>query len=307
MTVSPLPTLSARFGVVSVLPTMVLVGWLAFLLGSGAFVGPPDMNAVFNALAKANIAQVTLFGVAGVALGSVLHPFQFLFVRLLEGYWDDLPVLRRLQYFGIELNRRRMRRLRRTGNTRELHRRYPDAAELLPTKLGNALRAAERSAGRLFGMDAVRMLPRLYPIAAPTISEMFLDLRNQLDVAARYTVTFALITASGLVALITDGWWLALPSVTVLLMWASYRATVRAALSYGQGLHVLFELHHGHLVQALGWEVPKNFDDMRTLAMKLETWLLDNPNANLKPPENYIGPAAAAEKKEATPPTTGPT
>lgn len=301
MSVNPLPTLSERFGVVSVLPTLVLVGWTAFLVGTGAFAGQPDMNVLLNALAKANVAQVALVAIAGVALGSVLHPFQFLFVRLLEGYWDGLPVLRRLQYLGIEINRRRMRRLRRAGRTREIHQRYPDASELLPTRLGNVLRAAERSAGKKYGLDAVRMLPRLYPIAAPAISDMFLDLRNQLDVATRYTVTFALMSLSGLLALVTDGPWLALPAVTALMTWACYRATVRAALSYGQGLHVLFELHHGHLVQALGWKVPEEFDELKKLASALETWLLDDPSNSMEAPENYIGPSAAKNEPAQTP------
>src|ERR1700710_2751539 len=102
MTVSPLPTLSARFGVVSALPTVVLLAWIAFLWGSGAVVGEPDVGTVLGALGTASVAQVTIVGILGVALGSVLHPFQFLLVRLLEGYWSEVPGLRRLEHLGME-------------------------------------------------------------------------------------------------------------------------------------------------------------------------------------------------------------
>lgn len=297
LTVSPLPTLSPRFGVVSVLPTMVLVGWIAFLWGSGGAIGTPDMGKVRDALSSAGVAQVALAGLAGVALGSLLHPFQFVLVRLLEGYWADVPGLNHLQYFGIEINRRRMSLLRRSGLTRELNKRYPpEEADLLPTKVGNALRAAERRAGSAYGMDAVVMLSRIYPLASPGVAAMFLDLRNQLDVAARYTVVLALISGSGLAAMATDGTWLLLPAVTTLLSWTSYRATVRTAISYGQGLRVLFELHHGRLVEALGWTAPESLTHLQQLSEALQKWLEEGGTA----PAEYIGENASNRRSDAT-------
>jgi len=281
---------------------MVLVGWLTFLLGTGSFSGPPDMNAVFNAIAKANIGQVTLAGLLGVVVGSVMHPFQFLLVRMLEGYWTNVPILRRLQYIGIEINRRRMRRLIRAHEPTE--KWYPPSEhDLLPTRLGNALRAAERYAGKPYGLESVTMLPRLFPIVSPSVSAIFVDLRNQLDVAARYTVVLAIITSTGLAVLATDGPWLLLPVVAALLMWASYRAAIRNAVSYGNGLRLLFELHHGQLVQALGWKVPESIDELRTLAEGLGKWLDDDG----APPEGYIGPAASEKAKEVTSPQQDPT
>jgi len=302
LTVSPLPTLSARFSVVSVLPTLVLVGWFGFLWGSGSLTGPPDMQHLLDGLAKVNIAQVTLAGLVSVVLGSVLHPFQFPLVRLLEGYWTTLPGLRQLQYLGIEINRRRMCQLRRADKTKELRKQYPpDEQDLLPTRLGNVLRAAERRAGEPYGMDAIAMLPRLYPLASPGVAAVFLDLRNQLDVAARYCVVLTLISVSGLAAMATDGPWLLLPAMTAALAWASYRAAVRTALSYGVGLRVLFELNHCRLLQGLGWKVPKNIAELRKLAGKLEKWLEDDGGA----PENYVGPEAADKGADEPNPASG--
>jgi hypothetical protein len=291
MTVNPLPPLSPRFGVVSALPTVVLVGWVAFLWGSGAVIHAPNVKPVFAALGAASVAQVTLTGILGVALGSVLHPFQFVLVRLLEGYWRGVPGLRRLQYLGMEINRRRMRRLRRAGLTRDLAEHYPpDTADLLPTAVGNAMRSAERRAGLPYGMDAVLMLPRLYPLASPTVSAVFEDLRNQLDVAARYCVVLGLMTISGFTALATDGSWLLLPLATGAMTWACYRATLRTALSYGKGLRVLFDLHHADLVLALGWRVPPDVQRLTALTQELQKWLVGGG----PPPAGYVGPSAAA-------------
>ncbi|MDQ1744836.1 MAG: hypothetical protein QOE23_3175, partial [Pseudonocardiales bacterium] len=82
MTVTPLPPLSERFGFVSALPSMVLLGWIGFLAGSGAVTDDPDVADLFQAVGKANIAQVTVVAIVAVAFGSVLHPFQIRFVRI---------------------------------------------------------------------------------------------------------------------------------------------------------------------------------------------------------------------------------
>ena len=72
----------------------------------------------------------------------------------------------KLRYIGIEINRRRRWEINVIRDRKDLGRRlYPPATEdLLPTRLGNVLRSAERQAGQQHGFsDAVEMLPRIYP------------------------------------------------------------------------------------------------------------------------------------------------
>jgi hypothetical protein len=57
----------------------------------------------------------------------------------------------------------------------------PKPKRLLPTRLGNALRAAEDRAGQRYGLLTVTILPRLYPY----LSERVRRPCNQLDVAVR--------------------------------------------------------------------------------------------------------------------------
>ena len=65
-------------------------------------------------------------------------------------------------------------------------RRYPPPAAILPTLLGNTLRAAEFRAGSRYGLDAVVLCPRLYPLLGDKVSATLNDLRDQLDLAARF-------------------------------------------------------------------------------------------------------------------------
>jgi hypothetical protein len=280
---------------------MVFVGWLAFLLGTQAFTGPPRLAALLAFLGALNPAQVTVLALLTIALGSILHPFQFVLVRLLEGYWSSIPVLRTVAHLGIELNRRRMRRLARSYEGRTLRQHYPpNETDLLPTRLGNILRAAERHAGKPYGMDAVLMLPRLYPIASPGIAAAFLDRRNQLDVAARYTAVLTMMAGTGFVAFVDAGMWLALPVVLAGLATLSHRATIRTALSYGESLRWLFDLNHAQATQALGWPVPHDMEKLKDLNRHIEGWL----ESDESPPPGYRGPDAATTPEE-TPPGSG--
>ena len=288
LTLSPAPALSTRFGLVSAIPGVALVAWLGFLVGTDAIRGAPDVGSLASTLRDTSIAHVTAIGLLGIVVGSLLHPFQFSLVRLVEGYWQGLPLIRHLEPVGVELNRRRLRSLRRSGRLVDMERQFPPSVdELLPTRVGNAMRAAERTAGSRYGFDAIVMWPRLFPLLAPRVGEVLEDLRTQLDIAARYCALLWLVTLTGTVTLATDGWWLLLPAATLLLSWGSYRATFRAALGYGEGLRIAFDLHHADLVHALGWRVPEDLEKLVELSRELEDWLF----RGARPPDNYVGPS----------------
>jgi hypothetical protein len=136
----------------------------------------------------------------------------------------------------------------------QLRHRFPPESLLLPTSLGNVLRAAEYRAGRAYGLDSVVIWPRLYPLLPETVRNSVDDVRLQLDVAARFTAVFLLGTVFSAALLITHTWWLLLPAFTLLLAWISYRASVNAAAAYGVGVETAFDL--GHLRAALHLRQP---------------------------------------------------
>jgi len=109
--------------------------------------------------------------------------------------------------------------------TWKLRRLYPDHDDhVMPTLLGNVLKAGEDRAGGRYGLDCVVVWPRLYPLLSEPLTAALDDARNQFDLAVRFAATFGLIAAGALVLLAPHGWWAAVILAALLLAWLSYRA-----------------------------------------------------------------------------------
>jgi hypothetical protein len=294
--------LGARFSLVSLLPTSAGALVVAFVVAAGAPGTEPSWSAALDSARATDASDIGLLTVAIVAVAVVLHPLQMQLVRLLEGYWGAGPVASRLSAPLIARQQRARQRLldRATlepGATtvpehvaiadQQRRARYPDDP-LLSTALGNALRAAERSAGGPYGMDAVVLWPRLYPIVQSSQRAVIEDRRDQLDLTARMSATFGL--AGVVVAVLLwryPLWWL-LPLAVLALSVLSYRAAVAAAVSYGESLHVTFDLYRFDLLTALHLPLPADNEEERELNRRLSTWLRQGG----KPPPSYDHPGA---------------
>jgi hypothetical protein len=138
---------------------------------------------------------------------------------------------------------------------RRLHD-YPAADAVLPTKLGNILRAAEHRAGSRYGLDAITIWPRLYPLLADKTAAVLNDLRDQLDLAVRFCVMFLLATVITAACLAPYGWWLAVAAGTLAGAGLSYQAALSAAAAYGQAVEAAFDLHRFDLLTALHLSLP---------------------------------------------------
>jgi len=145
---------------------------------------------------------------------------------------------------------------------------------MLPTALGNALRAAEDRAGNRYGLDSVTMWPRLVPSLSDSLSATLQDQRTQLDAGVRYTWV---LTATALVttALLAEhgGYWLLLPVVLSCLAWLAYQGAVRAGVRYGISLEVAFDLHRFDLMRALHLPLPTTPQQELTQNRHLTRWL----------------------------------
>jgi hypothetical protein len=278
-------SVSSRFNLVSLVPSALLAIAVGALVASGAFAGVPNLHLLLVRSGEVNvfIASVIFLLVFSAAL--VLQPFQLQLVRILEGYWEGVPVLRKLRYIGIEINRRRHWEMKvvRDDTDRLLRFYPPETKDVLPTRLGNVLRSAERQAGRHYGFsDAVEMLPRIYPSISSSLAENIADARDDLDMACRMCgvlwtialVTGCTLTADGAVAA-SAGAWLAAPVTAAFFGILSYRAAVRCAGDYGRILYYVFDLHRRDFIRALGYVPPENPDDERQLIEDLTTWLIE--------------------------------
>lgn len=263
-----------RFAVASLFPTALLGLMLAWLVGSGALAGRPDTNR-FTAAAR-DLSGVELLGLSSlVALVAVLaHPFSVQRLRFLEGYWDGSPAAP-LARIGRIRHRRRRRRLEgiiqaKPRTDKELRRwnrashqldLYPDESKLLPTRLGNVLRAAESKAGQRYGLDTVTIWPRLYPHLPNPLARALHDTRTQLDTYASLCICFLVAGVALAAALLTDGPWLAVPLAAVAVSWIAYRAATRIAIKYGEALAVAFDLYRFTMLDGLRYPLPSNLEE----------------------------------------------
>jgi hypothetical protein len=262
---------ASRFVLVSFLPTYLAVLTVGFFLAAGA-PGPVHAGRALDRLDTLSAAQLVLLGLVVLVLAVVLHPLQLPLVQVLEGYWTDRPA-RPGRWCRDRQERRRARLVERTrvppqgGGEREAeralvaawqlsHRFPPEGRPLLPTALGNVLRATEARAGAAYGADTVTWWPRLYPQLGERMRAVVDDRRDQLDLACRLSATAmgtAVVTA-GLLA--RSGWWLVVPVVLVALGLLAYRAAVSAAVAFGEAVATSFDLHRFDLLAALHLPLP---------------------------------------------------
>jgi hypothetical protein len=284
--------LGTRFSLVGFLPSAALVLLVSGLLVSGLPSDAPDPGKVFTALGELKGAQIAAGFLVILLLSLILYPFQLSLVRLLEGYWGVSSITGAMAAIRVELHLRRLEEIKElvyeerpgrdrtvaplhvgepaspvTGmdeQRRELAREqlatYPAEARLLPTRLGNVLRAAEDGAGQRYGLDTITMMPRLYPFLSERLTDGLDDLRDQLDIAAQLCVTLLLATVISalllLPQLLLQGWWLALPVATAVLAWVAYKAAVQAAIAYGQLIYVAFDLHRFDMLRGMHLPLP---------------------------------------------------
>jgi hypothetical protein len=260
-----------RFLLTSLLPTTALAVFVLVFLGSGAPTREVNLERLSVATRALSLGELIALGVAILVVAWILSLFQFSLVRLLEGYWQG-TVGRALALIGVRLQARRLRRLidvaysvdgmdeQRRELAREQLATYPAEARLLPTRLGNVLRAAEDGAGQRYGLDTITMMPRLYPFLSERLTDGLDDLRDQLDIAAQLCVTLLLATVISalllLPQLLLQGWWLALPVATAVLAWVAYKAAVQAAIAYGQLIYVAFDLHRFDMLRGMHLPLP---------------------------------------------------
>ncbi|NMO57826.1 hypothetical protein HH310_42520 [Actinoplanes sp. TBRC 11911] len=281
-----------RFSLVSLLPTTLLVTYVAFLGTSGVYSGEKvDLDSLAQTVGKnAGWAILAVFGVFVISV--LLRPLQITLVWILEGYWENTPVLKWAEPFAIERHLRRRhtaevqadqyldnvrddprlqsivsdrRRLRahviRTSRAEQRVGQYPEDRpdgdiRLMPTMLGNALRKGEDDAGDRYGLDFPVIAPRLYPHLSDKINA---EIIRNLDVvesgAALTTVFFFAAVASVPLVWRADEWSFAAPAALLLAVLA-HLGTLRTARDHGLLLASAVDLHRFDMIAKLHYKLP---------------------------------------------------
>jgi hypothetical protein len=268
---------SVRFLLVSVLPTLALSSIILLLVLSGAPHHAPNFSTAVTRIEHLTGNQIGLLLFAAVIAGVLLYPLQFSMIQILEGYWGTA---RPFVLAALLATRRYDRKRRRWDKGRqgighgrlreaELLRvtstyagavdALPRADRLMPTRLGNVLRAAEDFAGDRYGLNGVLITPRLIPQLPTGIADRLSDSRLQLDIAVRFCLIWLIATATAIALLINSGVWLWLAATTYALAWLSYRAACAAAAAYGNMLAVAIDLHRFDLLEAMHQPLPRTY------------------------------------------------
>lgn len=281
--------LGVRFFLVSLLPTLMFAMLVAGLYASGAPQHPPSWPLFVASVNAFDVSHWVglMFAVLLLALAS--QPLQLLLVRWMEGYWGDGPARSFWRDSLVERQAKRYDSLKIKTEAEgaptpaqlaimgeaahHIAQHFPDRDRLLPTSLGNALRAAEDLATRRYGLDTITLWPRLYLMVSPKLAAALDSARNQLDFSARMAVMLEVSALAAGAMLRSDPSWWWLPPGLALLGWLTYRSCVEAAVAYGAGIQTAVDLHRFDVLKALHIALPKDAATEREAFEKVSDFL----------------------------------
>jgi hypothetical protein len=255
--------LDKRFVLNLLLPTLAFCGGLALLATRGTHWS--SWAAWWTQ--HSGFEQVLLIGaaIAGLFVLAFLLSSQVVaLTRLWEGYWprgrDAWPATWR-----IARHRKRWDRLDLQRDIDYMRRYYGFPVgkdDVMPTRLGNALRAAEDYAGdeERYGMDAVFYWPRLYLVLPADTRTLVQDYRSGLDRMVLLVNLAVIFPFAALVVRAVAGasWlaWLVCAAVALPVAWLAYEAAVRSAVAFGDVVRACFDLYRRPLMKQFGLALP---------------------------------------------------
>ncbi|WP_432955685.1 hypothetical protein [Micromonospora haikouensis] len=251
---------------------------------------------------KAFLAAAVAVGI--LFLAKLLSTMIMSLTRVLEGYWSLLP--RSMTRLGIRQQKKRLRRLEKEDSFLADYRIYigfpPDMDLLLPTRLGNTIRAAESYSGdsERWSVDAVFWWPRLYALLPDANRQAVDDSKDALD---QLVVMTWLLAGFGLVAVgfgaggMSAVVWLPCSIGGLAASRVTYLAANSAATVFGEQVRSSFDLYRLELLTHLGWETPALWADERALWQELQQQLYrrgTSPSDLLARPRTSQAPTASA-------------
>jgi hypothetical protein len=165
---------------------------------------------------------------------------------------------------------------------------YPNESHMMPTRLGNVLRAEEDRAGQRYGLSTVDVWPRLYQLLPQRLIDSASDARNELELSLRFSGTFFLAGTSSFVLMFQHGLWLLVPIVWLLSAWLSYQTAIRAAAQYGEAVKLAFDLHRFDLLRALHVPLPTDAKQELLINRRLSESLQYSQNIRFAYQHEYL-------------------
>ncbi|MGX1367910.1 hypothetical protein RKD19_003269 [Streptomyces canus] len=296
-------------------PCALFVAGVLALVRAGSFAGRSDWHAVPPEGPVAALGLAATVTACAALLSLLLQPFQVRAVRVLEGYWDRWLVtasladaLARVQRWRWRLLRKRAhgaavsgRDLRVQADARRRLAGRPPGNLLLPTALGNALRAGELTAGERYGLTTLSSWPRIYVQVSDRMAEVLRSARDALDTGVNLCWSFLALTGTSVSALHDEpsSWWLC--CVGLLLAAVAYKGAVTAAQAYSGLMHIVYDLHRFDLLEALHYPLPADREsEEEVFAEVSELFSGIRPEGRVYDHPGQGGRAAAAAEADGT-------
>jgi hypothetical protein len=279
-------TIGRYFSVVSVIPSSLYITFVYVLISSGSWQHSPNWGRAVRSLEQLGVGGIAFLAFLSVAFGVLIHPIQFAIVQFFEGYWgassfaQALRAQRILRYQRLcqdlagQRNRAQNQLVSysragvlppaartplqsRLDETSRVINTFPRGlSQIMPTRLGNALRRSESNAGSQYALNSLQILPQLLLIAPPGHVDYVNDQRSQLDLAVRMTFISALAAPTAMLFLWPYRLWVLVAIIPYVLAYLSYRGSVVAARLYGSALDTLMNLDRFALYEQLRLELP---------------------------------------------------
>jgi len=244
---------------------------------------------------QADGTQLLILGavglVAALALSGLSHPI----TRTFEGYpllvFNSWRALRLIPGAAIGIQRRMYDRLlavrqdksrppgERAWAAWRLDQLFPhDRNALLPTQMGNAIRAFEFHSNARWGLDGVTCWPRIEALLSDGERELHVDAKIDVYVfingAVGAFVVGACLVIDKVVYVPHPVWNWPLYAIPFVLGYVLYKAAIDPTVNWGNVVRASIDLHRLELYEKLGVRSPRSFSDERQLAARLNKALL---------------------------------
>ncbi|MEH2214062.1 hypothetical protein [Nostoc sp.] len=268
--------------------TPAFVFWIGGLLAWVFRFGRRPLEDWLKQQPESLLIAVMVTGLLMIAVSAfVVQKFDLSVLRFLEGYWSRwLQPLRRWMIQQQEHDfKRKDKRWQTLADKKEKQvitneeleeyvtldgqlMQFPSQFNrLMPTKLGNILRAAESRPYDKYGLDAVICWSRLWLVLPDGVKKELQEARSSLNTAARFWLWSLLF-----IVWIVWAWW-AVPAALLGLIFAYYW-TVDAAGVYCSLLESAFDLYRLELYKSLRWPIPINPKQEQESGKQLTIYLL---------------------------------
>jgi hypothetical protein len=245
------------------------------------------LPASFTALGQQD--RLLVVGAGALIVGLLLLGLRYPIIRILEGYPLELGPLRPLRGPLVRLQQRSYDRLaqlkndenspNRSSAARLLDRRFPARRErLLPTRFGNAFRAAENYSYTRWGLDGVAVWPRIDTMLSEREQELHTNAMSDLAFFVNGMLGAFVVGGVALVDAVLNtplgGWawlWYGVPFILTYLL---YRAAIGAAERLGTERRASIDVHRRDLYERLGVSETGADGDGRQLASAVNQFLL---------------------------------